>query len=142
MKTIITLLLSCILCTPSAKNQSFAFGKAVIEGSIIYPSSAIPADMVLHAENLEGEVQSFKLMKKAKANEFVNELEFKIRLKPNKYYLYLTSDYEEVKGYKAYYTEFVKCGMKKECKSHKPILFNLERWDRINNIKLGDWYAN
>jgi hypothetical protein len=42
---------------------------------------------------------------------------------------------------KAYYSEFVTCGLKYGCPSHKPIDIVVKAGETVQNIDPGDWYA-
>ena len=116
-------------------------GKGIIKGKVIYPGEGIPTDMVLVAQSVEtGEKFKKQLVKRNKELGFVAEMNFSMRLKPGSYYLYVSSNYGPVKGVKAYYTQFITCGMHVNCKSHKKIPVQVEARKKIEGLIIGDWY--
>jgi len=42
--------------------------------------------------------------------------------------------------YKAYYSEFVTCGLSVNCPSHKPIPVAVKTGETVNDIDPQDWY--
>ena len=44
------------------------------------------------------------------------------------------------KDYRAYYSEFVKCGMRDNCKSHEPITVKVKSGETVSGIDPMDWY--
>jgi len=42
--------------------------------------------------------------------------------------------------YKAYYSEFVTCGLSVNCTSHKPIVVEVKKGETTKNIDPQDWY--
>ena len=51
------------------------------------------------------------------------------------------SSIREFGSYRAYYNEFVKCGMTKECKSKKPIIINIKAGSTAKEINPIDWLS-
>lgn len=118
-----------------------------ITGKLTYPSDAIPRDMVLcvkvtslyseptycsnnRASRLrEGKI-IFKLNYRAASYE--------ISLPDGSYYLYATTG--EMPGVKAYYDEFVKCGMSVRCKSKRPIAVRVRPGQVTRGITVGDFW--
>jgi hypothetical protein len=104
----------------------------IIEGNFIYPSEVLPDTMKACAYNLstKSEVCS-KTIKENGKNGYMLELD------PGNYYVYaqLPGD-----PYKAYYDEFVTCGLKFGCPSHKPIEVVVKAGVNLTSINPHDWY--
>lgn len=99
-----------------------------IEGKISYPGEEIPKDLKVCAENIEtSEIICIR----------VHDSIYKIAVPPGFYYVY--AETKKFKG-KAYYTEFVKCGLKVDCPSHKKIKVEVKKGELLKNINPQDWY--
>jgi hypothetical protein len=110
----------------------------VIEGSLGYPSDLIPPDMKVCAENKQtGEKYCTK--EHIKDKKYVCGEGYKIEVPPGDYFVYANLPSEE--DYKAYYSEFVTCGLNVKCFSHEPILVSIEEGDNITDIDPIDWYV-
>lgn len=114
---------------------------AVITGTVIYPSEVCPIDIKAVAVNVvSGETYEQELFKKRSGRTQGLAPTYKLKVPPGTYKLYATSEQSFEKGYKAYYTEFVECGMSVSCTSHEVILIELNKGEKRQNITLGDWY--
>lgn len=111
--------------------------EGVITGSLTYPSEAIPDDIVIHAYNLETR-QDFFVRDHIGGEEYQYGVGFKINVPPGRYHVYgvRTSD----PGQRAYYNEFVKCGMKTECSDRSNIEVTVEAGEEAKGVVVGDWY--
>lgn len=118
-----------------------------ITGKLTYPGDGIPTDLVLCVKSVnlyaeptfcsndrssrlrEGKV-AFKLSHRAASYE--------ISLPGGTYLVYATTG--EMPGVKAYYDEFIKCGMTVRCKSKRPINVKVRPGQTTAGIKVGDFW--
>jgi len=111
---------------------------AIIEGSLGYPSDFIPLDMKICAENNKtGE--EYCTVEHIKDEKYIYGEGYQITVPHGDYLVYATIP--RMQDQKAYYSEFVTCGIRAECPSHKPILISVEKGDAITNIDPMDWYV-
>lgn len=117
----------------------------VIEGSLSYPSEFIPPDMTICAENLTTQ-KRFCTNKHLKGRKYTYKVGYKLTLPPGDYHVYAflpdPAKYGATypKDYRAYYSEFVKCGMNVNCKSRAPIVVKVKSGDILKGIDPMDWY--
>ena len=117
----------------------------VIEGSLSYPSDFIPPDMTICAENLATK-QIYCTHKHLKAKKYQYKVGYKLTVPPGDYhvYAYLPDPARYGAGfpkdYRAYYSEFIKCGQTADCKSHAPIVVRVKSGETISGIDPQDWY--
>ncbi len=130
--------------TPSASPAGFPAPSPVpsatqfgfIKGDMTYPSDAIPDNMVACAENVET-TETTCTKKRSGWQAGVN---YSLRVPPGRYYVYAVL-LEDVKS-RAYYTDFIVCGMLERCKSHQRIVLEVKAGENLTGIKVGDWWAN
>lgn len=144
-KLSILLILSCGFAV-----SAFA-GTGKITGKLTYPSEFIPPELILCVQKSGGKTVCSNhrktLLRKAKINFRLNHSDatYRIKLPSGKYYLYATfppgkAPTQEMEGLKAYYNEFVKCGMRVECRSKKRIAIRVRSGRTVKEITVGDWY--
>lgn len=144
-KLLIFLILLCAL-TISAFSQS---GK--ITGKLTYPSDYIPPEMILCVESNGGQTycsnERTSRLRRGKISFRLNYLTatYRVDLPAGNYYLYATfpkgkAPTDDMEGIKAYYNEFVKCGMSVDCESKKPIAVKVKAGRTAKGITVGDWY--
>ena len=116
-----------------------------IEGSLSYPADFIPPDMAVCAENLATHQKSCT-NKHLKGKQYIYKVGYKLSLPPGDYrvYAYLPDPAKYGAGfpkdYRAYYSEFVKCGMGVNCKNHAPITVTVRSDEHLKGIDPVDWY--
>jgi hypothetical protein len=136
--------LVCLLLAPGP-GLAAAPQTGVIEGLLSYPSEFIPDDMVICAENLATK-QIYSTHKHVKAKKYQYKVGYKLTVPPGDYHVYAqlpdpaTYGAEYPKDYRAYYSEFVKCGMSIECKDHTPIVVTVKSGETLSGIDPQDWY--
>ncbi len=116
-----------------------AQGNGRIRGKLTYPSEFIPSDMVVCVESAERTVCSNSRQKFGyvfKVNRA--SAKYEVSLPPGKYYIYGKT--REMRGVKAYYNEFVKCGMSVDCRSKRLIRITVRSGRTVSGITVGDWY--
>jgi len=117
----------------------------VIEGSLSYPSEFIPDDMTICAEN-QATKKIYCTNKHLKARKYRYEVGYKLTVPPGDYHVYAQlpdpARYGATypKDYRAYYSEFVKCGMSVECQDHTPIVVQVKSGETAKGIDPQDWY--
>jgi hypothetical protein len=127
------------LATPFATPLAFGY----ITGNMTYPSDAIPGVMVACAENVEKK----ETICSQKRKNWQAGVRYSLKVSPGRYYVYGTllpgdESVEGMRGIKAYYTDYIKCGMGENCKSHKRITLEVEANETLAGITVGDWWAN
>jgi hypothetical protein len=73
------------------------------------------------------------------------DMKFSLRVPPGAYYVYaMLKDPADIGsdfiGYKAYYTKFVTCGLRYDCKDHSKITVTVESGQKVSDIQPYDWY--
>jgi hypothetical protein len=122
-----------------------AANSGVIEGSLSYPSDFIPPDLTICAENLATK-QIYSTHKHLKAKKYQYKVGYKLTVPPGDYHVYAQLPDPAKWGatfprdYRAYYSEFVKCGQTIDCKSHAPIVVKVKSGETVSGIDPQDWY--
>jgi hypothetical protein len=120
-------------------------GGGVIEGSLSYPSEFIPDDMTICAENMATQ-EIFCTNKHLEGKKYRYKVGYKVEVPPGDYQVYAQLPDPARHGagyardYRAYYSEFVKCGMTEKCPSHAPILVRVKSGQTVRGIDPMDWY--
>lgn len=114
-----------------------------INGKMAYPSEGIPGVMVACAENIE----TNETICSQRRKNWEEEVSYNLRLPPGKYYVYgklLPGDDSvgDMQNERAYYTDYMKCGMGETCTSHKRIQLEVRPGETLRGITVGDWWAN
>ena len=134
----------CLLLSPYP-GAAAAPQPGVIEGSLSYPSDFIPDDMTICAENLATK-KIYSTHKHVKAKKYQYKVGYKLTVPPGDYhvYAYLPDPARYGAGfpqdYRAYYSDFVKCGQTVDCKSHAPIVVKAKSGETVSGIDPQDWY--
>jgi hypothetical protein len=118
-----------------------------ITGKLTYPSDFIPGDMVMcvkfinvYSEPIYCSNDRASRLRKGKISFKLNyrAASYQISLPGGSYHLYATTG--EMPGVKAYYDEFVKCGMNVDCKSKTPIAVKVRLGQTTRGITVGDFW--
>lgn len=114
-----------------------------IEGSMAYPSDGIPGVMVACAEN----AQTRETVCSEKRKDWEEGVRYSLRLPPGRYYVYATllpgdDSVGDLTGKRAYYTDYMKCGMGSNCSSHLRIVIELAPGATLSGVIVGDWWAD
>lgn len=110
----------------------------MIEGSISFPSEGIPDDLIVCAETIEG-IQIKCTNERINDPKYTYRVGYKMELPVGKYYVYSQLP-SRGDNYKAYYNEFVTCGLSINCTSHKNIVVEVKAGETTNYIDPHDWY--
>jgi hypothetical protein len=106
----------------------------IIEGSLSYPSDFIPADIRICAEEILNKKQ-YCTDSHIRDDKYTYREGYKIEVPVGLYYVF-----SSLRNYRAYYSEFVTCGIKIDCPSHEPIVVNVKERQITSDIDPWDWY--
>jgi hypothetical protein len=119
--------------------------RGFIEGSLGYPSEFIPEDMVICAEDVATKKQ-YCTNKHLKGKKYQHGVGYRLEVPPGYYVVYAYLPAPERYGasypktYRAYYSEYVRCGLQEHCKSHKPVEFRVDADKTVSRVDPQDWY--
>lgn len=130
-----------------AVSISAAAQSGKISGKLTYPGEGIPTDLVLcvtvtslYAEPTYCSDDSSSRLTAAKIAFRVNRrgATYTVTLPAASYYIYAKTG--EMRGHKAYYNDFVKCGMSVDCTSKTPIVVKVKAGQTRTGITVGDFW--
>ncbi len=129
--------------SPTAEQTVSPPSLGTITGRMSYPSDGIPSSMVACAESIEG--GTTKCTKPRSG--WTSRVSYTLQLSPGRYYVYARlsasdADAGAFAGERAYYTDYMKCGMEAHCKSHRRIMIEIKAGETLSGITVGDWWAN
>ncbi|MFA5134514.1 MAG: hypothetical protein WC505_01865 [Patescibacteria group bacterium] len=115
-----------------------------ISGSVSYPSEMLPF-MGICAETVDGADQycTYELVPDGSS---LSGYGYELAVPPDEYYVFAhevaagNESVGYVDEYRAYYSEFVTCGLEYTCPSHKPIPVEVARNQYLQGIDPTDWY--
>jgi len=108
-----------------------------ISGSLSYPSEGIPDNLKVCAENADTK-ETLCTSEHLESVQFDYGKGYNIEVSPGSYTVYA-----QIPGdtYKAYYSDFVSCGLTADCPSHEPIVVKVEAGKAQLGINPQDWYV-
>ncbi len=118
-----------------------------ISGKLTYPGEGIPTDLVLcvtvtslYAEPTYCSNDKPSRLSAAKIAFRLNYrgASYTVTLPAASYYIYAKTS--EMRGVKAYYDDFIKCGMSVECTSKTPIVVKVKAGQTRSGITVGDFW--
>ena len=119
------ILLTCLLIgnSPTAP-QASAQRTGIITGALSYPSDFDFPRMIVCAETVDA--KRIHCTDKRVTQRRSRKVTYQLRVPAGSYYVFATivngeDPVADARGYKAYYSEFVKCGLSVDCPSHKPV---------------------
>ncbi len=124
---------SSLASSPEVKEAS----EGKIEGSLSYPSEVIPENMVVCAQNIVSN-ETACTKDKVQDDKFTYGLGYSLSVKEGKYQVYAYLD--DNPTHRAYYNEFVTCGMSIDCTSHKAIEIAVGDNQTVTGVDPQDWY--
>ncbi|MFN0202420.1 MAG: hypothetical protein ACKVTZ_12915 [Bacteroidia bacterium] len=101
-----------------------------LQGSFSFPSDGIPEDMRIVAHNIETGEEI--------AINYQNQPNYELKVPEGQYFVF--AETEAAPDYRAYFTEFVTCGLSIDCPSHKKIIVVVSPNMKMNDINPADWY--
>ena len=110
--------------------------KGVVEGSMSFPSEGIPDQVLVCAENIQTR-KEFCTDKRINDPKYTYRVGFKLEVPTGKYLVYEKMPPDE---YRAYYSEFVTCGLSVNCTSHEPIVVEVKKNQTVSEVDPQDWY--
>ena len=131
--------------TPPADNggeEKPAPTTGTVEGSLSFPSEGIPSEMKICAEDTSTK-KKYCTKKHIQNEKYTYRVGYKIEAPAGKYlvFAYLPSGSDGYPAdYRAYYNEFVTCGLSVDCASHKPIVVTVKAGKTTSDIDPQDWY--
>ncbi len=136
---IISLLVSIVPAPPQVSSQQ----TGIITGALSHPSDFNFPRMIVCAEAVDS--RRIHCTDKRITNRRDRRFTYKLRVPAGSYYVFATivngdDPVDDARGYKAYYSEFVKCGLSVECPSHEPIKVTVRAGQTLTGIDPGDWY--
>lgn len=116
-----------------------------ITGALSYPTDAGLPKMIVCAEAVDA--GSIHCTDRRIPHRRSGKMTYKLTVPAGTYYVFATlvngeEPADDVRGYKAYYSEFVTCGLSVNCPSHTPIKVTLRAGQTVARIDPGDWYAD
>ena len=110
-----------------------------ITGTLMFPSEFYPDDLEVCAEDsTTGDLYDCV---GHKIGAYSGLAEYEMELPEGDYYVYAQTDSGAYSGYKAYYSEFVECGLSVDCDDHTPIEVHVNAGDTEYGIDASDWYV-
>jgi hypothetical protein len=110
--------------------------KGIIEGSMSFPGEGIPSYIQVCAEN-QTTKEILCTSKQIQDPQYTYGIGYQLEVPAGNYYVY---SLDPNKNYKAYYTEFVTCGLSVDCPSHTLILVPVKAGETVTGIDPQDWY--
>jgi len=125
---------------PSEEEATPAPTTGMIEGSLSFPSEFIATDMTICAEDTSTQKQ-YCTKDHLQDVKYTAHVGYKIEAPAGSYYVfaYLPPDTGKPAD-RAYYNEFVTCGLSINCTSHKPIVVVVVAGQTTSDIDPQDWY--
>lgn len=108
-----------------------------LTGTVSYPSEFIPDGLKVCAESSVS-AQEYCTSNIYQDSSSQTGFAYELEVPEGGYYVYAIVPGDT---YKAYYSEFVTCGMEVGCPSHTPILVTVRAGEMVEDIDPGDWYA-
>lgn len=119
---------------PSPTTPPSISGK--ITGSISFPSEVIPDNVEVCAKNTLTDVE-YCTKDRIESPKYTYGVGYILEVPVGSYLVYSQGEGDL---YKAYYSEFVTCGLKATCLSHEPIAVSISAGQIVENVDPGDWY--
>lgn len=139
------ILMTCLLFgnSPTVAQVS-AQQTGLITGALSHPSDYDFPRMIVCAEAVDS--RRIHCTDKRMTNRRNRKFTYKLRVPAGDYHVFATivnddGPAEDYQGYKAYYSEFVKCGLSVDCPSHQPIKVTVRAGRTVTGIDPGDWYV-
>jgi hypothetical protein len=116
---------------PKTSSSNTANAVGYIEGTYSFPADYIPKDMKIVAHNVETG-DEFDI-------QYKGDAQYKMKVPVGEYFVYAQT--AEMEEYRAYYTEFVTCGLSVDCPSHNKIKVEVVAEKTTVNVDAADWYS-
>ena len=107
-----------------------------IEGSMSFPGEGVPDYIEVCAENQDTK-EVFCTTERIQNPKYTYGIGYMLDVPPGTYLVYAL---DPNKNYKAYYSEFVTCGLSVDCSSHTPIPVEVKAGITTSEVDPQDWY--
>jgi len=116
-----------------------------VSGNIMYPSSGIPTKIKVFAEDTKTAktYEATVSFVTGTSTDMAASATYSVSVPAGTYYIYGTlTDFNDQNGtpWKAYYNQFVICGMAASCKDATKVVVTVAAAGKVENITIGDWY--
>jgi hypothetical protein len=128
----ITTLVGALSAAPSRVTSATAQG--TITGQLSYPSSALPPDLEVCAANRV--TQEEQCTTDRSFDSASKQFAYRMELPIGQYLVY-----GRTMGRRAYYSQYVVCGLRPDCPSHDPLVVPVESGQTTEGVDPGDWYV-
>lgn len=112
-------------------------GNGTISGQLSFPSEKMPDDLTVCAQNTSSQ-KEYCSSKKEIDEKDKFKIGYSLEVPAGEYIVYGKTI--SIADYKAYYSEYIKCGMKVDCTEHNPITVVVQANQTTNNVDPNDWY--
>ena len=119
------------VATPTPLSQ-----KGTIEGSMSFPGEGIPDYIEVCAEN-QSTKEVVCTSEHLQNPKYTYGFGYILEVPTGAYFVYAL---DPNRNYKAYYSEFVTCGLSIDCSSHDLILVEVKAGETISDVDPQDWY--
>jgi hypothetical protein len=110
--------------------------KGTIEGSMSFPGEGIPDYIEVCAEN-QSTKEVLCTTERINNSKYTYGIGYMLAVPAGGYYVYAL---DPNRNYKAYYSEFVTCGLSIDCPSHDLILVEVKAGEMVSEVDPQDWY--
>jgi hypothetical protein len=126
----------------SAEHPGREDSYGTLEGSHGFPSEFIPEDIRTCAENIFTGAE-YCTDEHIHDDTLTHGVGYRLAVPEGQYHVYATTATlgPDRAGYRAYYSEFVICGLHVGCTSHEPIVVTVEAGQITRDIDPQDWYT-
>lgn len=124
-------------------NTDVVVGNGTIAGELTHPASIVPAETKVFAEDTETGKTYEATITFADVEKGITKTTYNITVPAGKYYVYGSlAGFNDQNGspWKAYYNQFVVCGMAASCKDTTKVIVTVDASKTVGNITVGDWY--
>jgi len=115
-----------------------------VSGKITYPSSGVPTKVKVFAEDTKtGKIYEATVTFAETTTDMSSTATYSVAIPAGSYYIYGTlAGFNDQNGspWKAYYNQFVVCGLAATCTDTTKVVVNVESAGKVQNITIGDWY--
>ena len=128
----------------SSTSKTEVTENGTVSGKITYPSSGIPTKIKVFAEDTKtNKTYEATVTFSEPTADMSTTATYTVSLPEGSYYLYGTlAGFNDQNGtpWKAYYNQFVICGLAASCKDTTKVVVNVTPAGKVENITIGDWY--
>lgn len=139
------LMITLLIGNSPTEPKAYAQRTGIITGALSYPSDFDFPRMIVCAEAVDS--RRIHCTDKRATNRRSRKVTYKLMVPAGSYYVFATivngeDPAEDYRGYRAYYSEFVKCGLSVNCPSHDPVKITVRAGQTVTGVDPGDWYVD